>query len=211
MARVTYVKKARPSKSARRCTKCHTEIKVGDPYKWFANRIGRMSMRKNFCVNCQIRQSDQTTSANLQTLYSAIEAAEDALGEAGELTADAAAQILVNCAEGVREAADMYEDSADNMEEGFGHETYLSEEIREKSEELNSFADELESAADDIESMDDPDEDEESILTNFDGEVDDDGKPLDADEAKEFVENLRDERRAEIESAVNDVLCNCPM
>lgn len=211
MARVTHVKKAQASKSPRRCTKCGTEIKVGDPYKWFANRIGRMSMRKNFCASCPIRQSDQTTSGNLQTLYGAIEAAEDAMASAVELTLDDGAQILRDAAEGVREAAGMYEESADNMESGFGHETSMSEEIREKQNDLESFAEELEGAADDIENLDDPDEDDASILTGFEGEVDDDGKPLDEDEAAEFVDTTRQERREAIESAINDAIYNSPL
>ncbi len=211
MARVTHVKKAQKSKSARRCTKCGTEIKVGDPYKWFANRIGRMSIRKNFCVSCPIRQSDQTTSGNLQTLYGAIEAAEDEMAAAVELTLGDGSQILEAAAEGVREAASMYEESADNMESGFGHETSMSEEIREKQNDLEAFADELESAANEIESLDDPEEDEASIMVGFEGEVDEDGKPLDEDEAAEYVESVRQERREAIETAINDVLYNSPL
>lgn len=210
MARVTHVKKAQASKKARRCTRCGTEIKPGDSYRWFATRIGRSSQRKNFCSGCQIRPSDQTSSHHLQTLYSATEGAEDALcGD--DLSLSDIADILRSCGEAVKEVGEGYQESADAIEEGFGHSTYQSEEIAEKAQELETFGDDLDSAADDIESLDDPDEEAASILADFEGETDDDGKPVDEDEGDEFVQSVREERRENAVGAANDALCNCPM
>ena len=203
MARVTYVKKAQGRKDGRlrRCVKCGTEIKPGDSYKWTALRIGRMSQRKDFCANCRIRPSDQTTSPHLQTIYSAQESAQDALDQGGELALVDIAEIVRGYAEGVREASESYGESADNMEDGFGHETEMSSSIREKAEACESFADETESAADDIEGMEDPDVDESELLDEYEGDVveegdpDEIGKPVDKEDFERFVEEKREERR----------------
>lgn len=206
MARVTYVKKAQGRKDgrARHCTRCRKEIKPGDPYRWFATRIGRMSQRKDFCATCPIRPSDQTTSPHLQTIYLAQEAAQDALGNLDGATLGDIAEIVRDYAAGVREAGEGYTESADNMESGFGHETQMSEEIREKAQACESAADEIESMADDIEGMDDPEDEASEYKGEFQGEVDDDDEPVDADEFATFVEEKREERRdAAIEAADN--------
>lgn len=208
MARVHYVKAARASRQARRCHGCSKEIKVGDPYKWFANRIGRMSSRKNYCENCRIRPSDMTTSPNLSTLYAAQEAAEDAAAKAEGSLEDA--QIVRDYAEGVREVQSMYEESAQNMEDGFGHATYQSEEIAEKAAACESFADELDSTADDIEGLEDPDAESESFLDDYDGETDDENVPCDEDEWTEFVETKRAERRDALLDALADAISEGP-
>lgn len=233
MARVNYVKKARASKRPRRCEKCRTEIKVGDPYKWFANRIGRSSMRHDYCSSCVIRPSDMTTSPHLSSLYSATEAADDALDEIGDGGLEGIAAIVTECAGSVREVSEGYGESADNIEEGFGHETSQSEEIRGKSDELENFAQELESAADEIEGMDDPDEVDE-IRSEFEQEYDDDDDAPDEDSDEEapdpeadkdgnyasedkqnawneYLAEKQDERREAAVDAARDALSNCPM
>jgi hypothetical protein len=212
MARVTYVKSAKGRKdgSNRRCIKCGTEIKPGDSYKWLANRIGRSSQRKNFCANCQVRPSDQTTSPHLQTIYAAQEAAEDALGQGGALTLADIAGIVRDYANGVREASESYAESADNMEEGFGHETYQSQEIREKAEACEQFADEVDSAADDIESLDDPDAEDDEFLGEYEGSTYESGQPTDEDDFADFVEEKREERREAAFDAANDAIADGP-
>lgn len=228
MAKVTHVQSARPSKHERSCHKCSKPINVGDSYKWFATRIGRSSNRKDFCDACEIRPSDKTTSGPLQTLYLATEAAEDALtGLTEDYGLDDVAAILTEAAEGVREAAQMYEESAQNMEDGFGHATSLSDEIKDKAEELESFATELEDAASEIEDLEDPNEDEDAILADYDGddaededdeddededseEDDEDEKEL-TDEQEEYITDIREQRREAAVEKANEALCNCPM
>lgn len=213
MARVTYVKAAKGRKDGRvrRCDKCGTEIKPGDSYRWFANRIGRSSQRKNFCATCPIRESDKTTSPHLQTIYAGQEAAEDALAVTdGELTLSDIAEAVRGYAESLREASESYGESADNMEEGFGHETYQSQEIREKAEACESVADEVESIADEIENMDDPEADEDEFLADYEGETDEDDKPVDADEFAEHVQAKREERREAAMDRANEALGEMP-
>jgi len=209
MARVTYVKSAKGRKDGRprRCANCGTEILPGSSYKWFANRIGRYSQRKDFCNDCRIRPSMQTTSPHLQTIYAGQEAAEDALAAGGNnLTLSDIAEAVRGYAEALREASESYGESADNIEDGFGHETSQSAEIREKADECESLADTVESAADDIEGMDDPDADEDEFADDFEGETDEDDKPVDADEWAEHVAAKREERREAAIDAANDAL-----
>jgi hypothetical protein len=212
MARLTYVKSAKGRKDGRnrRCVKCGTEIKPGDSYKWLANRIGRSSQRKDFCANCQVRASDQTTSPHLQALYSAQEAAEDALGTDSTLTLSELAEIVRAYGESVREVGEGYAESADNIEEGFGHETYQSEEIREKAQECESAADTIDSAADDIESMDDPDAEESEFLNDYPLTTYPNGQPTDPDDFADWVEEQRQERRDAANGAAEDALAEGP-
>ena len=53
--------------------------------------------------------------------------------------------IAEEFAENIGEAAESYAESAQNIEDGFGHETYQSEELREKSEAIKSWADDVSS------------------------------------------------------------------
>lgn len=208
MARVTHVKSAKGRKDgrARHCTRCHEEILPGSSYKWFAIRIGRSSIRKDFHDTCQIRQSDRTTSPHLQTIYAAQESAQDALDQGGAMPLADIAEIVRGYAEGLREAAEGYGESADNMEDGFGHETEMSATIREKADACESLADETESAADDIEGMDDPDAEAEEFADEFEGETDENDEPVDADEYEAHVEAKREERREAARDAAQDAL-----
>jgi len=214
MARVTYVKAAKGRKDGRprRCSGCGKEINAGDPYKWFANRIGRYSSRKDFCADCRIRPSMMTTSPHLSALYAAQETAEDALGAGGDdLTLADIAQIVRDYGEAVREVGTGYEESADNIEDGFGHETYQSEEIREKASACEDAADQADSAADDIEGMDDPDDDESEFRDDYEGEWDDEAdKAEDEDEWTQHVEDKRQERREAAMDAANDAISEGP-
>jgi hypothetical protein len=211
MARVTYVKAAKGRKDGRprRCSNCGTEILPGASYKWFATRIGRYSQRKDFCNDCRIRPSMQTTSPHLQTIYAGQEAAEDALGAMGnEASLTDIAEAVRGYAEALREASESYRESAQNIEDGFGHSTSQSEEIAEKADECESLADTVESAADDIESMDDPEAAEDEFQDGtYEGEWDDEkDEAVDKDEWAEHVQAKRDERREAAIDAANDAL-----
>lgn len=212
MARVTYVKKAKGRKDGRprRCAGCGTEILPGQSYKWFANRIGRMSMRKDFCANCRIRPSMMTTSPHLSALYAAQEAAEDALGTGDDLGLADISQIVRDYAEAVREVGAGYRESAEAIVDGFGHETYQSEEIAEKADECESAADTIESAADDIEDLDDPDADESEFVNDYEGELDERGEPVDIEAYDQHVEDKREERREAALEAANEALAEGP-
>jgi len=212
MARVTYVKAAKGRKDGRprRCSRCGNEIKPGESYSWFANRIGRSSIRKDFCSNCRIRESDKTTSPHMQTIYAGQEAAEDTLGQA-DLTLADIAEAVRGYAEALKEASESYGESADNMEDGFGHETEMSAAIREKAESCESTADTVESAADDIESMDDPDADAAEFQDDYEGDWDDEkDEAVDTEEWEQHVEAKREERREAAIDAANEALGEWP-
>lgn len=128
------------------CGKCGKEIKVGDPYKWIQPKSGPYGGSKRYrCISCPSwRPSETTGSAALGALYGAQEAAEDALANWDRETVEDLQEIANECAAGVREAAEVYKESAQNMEDGFGHSTYQSDELNEKADNLESAADELE-------------------------------------------------------------------
>jgi hypothetical protein len=173
MARVTRVKSFRgtskTSDGTLACSKCGGKIQKGDPYKWWANRIGRSSVKRVRCdrQECAPRPSEySTTSPHLSALLAANENGHDALANLSIPNDDLASdveQIVTETAEAVREVAENYAESAQNIEDGFGHSTYQSEEITEKAEQVSSQADELDSwtADADAPERDDFDSDED--------------------------------------------------
>ena len=58
-------------------------------------------------------------------------------------TFDKFVEIRDNLEEQIQEVVAMYEESADNIEDGFGHETSQSDELRECAFEVDSFADDV--------------------------------------------------------------------
>lgn len=149
MPRITHVKKAQ--KDQGNCRRCGKPIKTGDSYKWFANLIGRTSIRKNFCIACTPRPSDLTTSDKLAQLYSVQETLEEAIAVVGcaEMLADALRE-----AEGeAREVSEAYRESISNMPENL-QQSSQCDEMNEKADNIDSWADDLSSAADEIEGLD---------------------------------------------------------
>lgn len=146
MARVNYVKKSR--KAQPNCGKCGAELPVGSAYKWVQPRYQGIRTR---CMSCPSwRPSELTSSSQLSTIYGAQEAWDNDLGQ-GFASLEDAASSLRSAAEEIRSAGEAYEESASNMEDGFGHETMMSEELKEKGESVVSWADEIEQAADQLE------------------------------------------------------------
>lgn len=155
MARVNVVKKAQ--KAQGKCERCGEEIKAGDSYKWIKPRSHRAArgIKRKRCMTCPSwRPSETTSSTALSSVYAAQENASDelALWTPDEGTADDLRAILQACADGFREGAEAYRESAQNIEDGFGHATAQSEELGEKADTLESSADDLESA--DVEDFD---------------------------------------------------------
>lgn len=167
MARLHTVKKSRKAQGTCRCGET---IGVGETYYWWKFRHGGLHRR---CHRCRPRYSEYGTSSHhLQSLYASQENFQDELGnitmEPTQDCLDAVAGAMRTMAEAVREVAEGYTESADNMVDGFGHETYQSEEIREKAEVLEQWAEEIESAADSVESISLPEEDDAEELEAFD-------------------------------------------
>lgn len=139
-----------------KCGKCSKEIKPGDPYKWVKPKSGPYGGTKRVrCATCPTwRPSELTSSGALSTLYAAQEEAEDALNQWDREDRSELESILETLAEGVREAGNVYRESAENMESGFGHATSTSDELNEKADALDSAADDVEAAVSDLEDWD---------------------------------------------------------
>lgn len=152
MARITLVKKAQ--KDQGKCRRCGAVIKLGDSYFWFANRLGRMSVRKVFCAAHRPRPSEVTTSDKLSQLYGAQEAFEDQVFDSLEDIASA----LRDAASTAEEVGQEYRDSLDNMPDGLRDAD--SNGIQEKIDACSDWQGELEQAADEVEGFEMPEEEE---------------------------------------------------
>jgi hypothetical protein len=152
MARVTAVKVAKKSPGS--CRKCGKEIPAGAPYIWWSFRYGGKRVR---CCACpRPRPSDLTNNDKLSRCYAAGEAIDDAVAKfLNDFDADGLRSSMEEAASDVREVADEYRESAENIESGFnGNRVPLCDEMEEKADNLDSKADEIESAASDIEDFD---------------------------------------------------------
>lgn len=88
------------------------------------------------------------------------------------------------CGIEIKPGGEVYRESAQNMEDGFGHETYQSAELNEKADALESAADEIESAALDLEEFDEDAARQEVLAEadDFTNPEDPEGDDLDPDE-----------------------------
>lgn len=207
MARTNYVKSARARKEGRdprKCCTCGQPILVGSPYYW--NQPSRFSARFNWHASCNApRPSALEPNEKRSTAMAAVEQANDDLDTyrgveievGGEVTlVDDVQGVLNQLAEGLREAAEMWRESAQAIEDGFQHPT-------SQSDEYNEFADQLEQAADSLEYVDFPDmPTEEDIDT---GVAEHERQTL-----EELLEAWRDEVLDAADTAVNDAEGDLP-
>jgi hypothetical protein len=116
----------------------------------------------------------------------------------------------MDVAEGVREVAEEYRESASNMEEGFGHATSMTEELEEKADELDSWADDVENALDGEDDFDEEAarKDAKELADTYDPETAE--APTD-DELDEAVEEARTEWADGIRSTAEDAVNECPV
>lgn len=158
MARQTHVKKAQKDQGT--CTKCGEPIVAGQAYVWVKLRPGgpRSSLRLARHEGCPNWRQSELTFSKMRGVYAAEEELTDAVEAA--TTPEDVTSAMEAWSEAVREVAEEYRESAENIRDGFGHDTYRSEELDEKADELESWADDGESALDGVEGMDDV----ESIL-----------------------------------------------
>jgi hypothetical protein len=141
------------TQTALMCGYCNKPINIGDPYKWVAPRAHRAAhgikrVRHTTCPGW--KPSELTSSHHLATIYAAQEAAEEQITavtvDTTEDVPNAEEDLLgiaAEFAESVMEASESYGESAQNIEDGFGHETYQSEELREKSEAVDGWSDDV--------------------------------------------------------------------
>lgn len=138
---VTEADKSKPLPN-HTCEKCGTEIKVGDPYKHVSPKSGPYGGRTRYrCDSCPTWKSWELSSSKMAEIYQA----QDECGIESAESYDDARAALGCVAEAARSVAEQYRESAENIESGFGHETYQSQELAEKADEIEGWADELES------------------------------------------------------------------
>lgn len=153
MEKVNHVAKAR--RDAGKCRRCGVKIKAGDAYYWFANRLGKTSVRKEFCNNCRPRPSEITMSDKLSQLYGAQEAIEDSL-KRGELSFEEFRSGVVGALEEASETANTvaeeYRESRENLPENFQG-SAVGEGLEEKATSCEAWQEVLEQAAQEVEGI----------------------------------------------------------
>lgn len=132
------VKEVAPRRRA--CRRCGHEIQVGEAFKYFSKRYGGTTF---YCAAHSPRPSEMTSGKTAQLLAIG-EALEDAVADAE--TPEDVKTALEQARDDAESLKDEYEESATNIVDGFGHETYQSEELAEKASEIETWMDELESA-----------------------------------------------------------------
>jgi len=174
--RTHSVKKAQKDQGT--CLKCHKPIKAGDTYAWLKGRHGP---RKVVCAACHFSDSDRTGSDKLARVYDARDAAQEAVSKwATEDDLEDLKTVLTECAEALREVAQEYQDSADNIHQNFS-ESSTADDCEEKANEIEGYADEVAEAADNMEEFDEDNVREEAV------------EDFDMEEARQQIEQ---ERRA---------------
>lgn len=230
--RPVFITKTEPDKTRPKpletCGKCGTTIQVGDPYKWIKPKSGPYGGRRMVrCAKCPT-WNVWDYSSSLSAQVARIEYDADNAIRQAESVEDAEA-VAGEAADAIRELAEQKRESAGNIEDGFGHATY-------QSEELESQADELDSWADEVEQVDFPDTDEyaeDDTCQECGGTGQEDNPDYDEDEALEdedytepeqidcgecYGTGTTDDPEVDLEAwqgaaadALLDVLQNCPV
>lgn len=128
-------------KPNRVCEVDAVEIMPGQPYKWVTTGF-RSNVRRIRCATCpdwhpwEISNTLQARAA--QITHEARQAIED-VDDPEDVQ-----QALDDAVAAIRELAEERRESAQNMEDGFGHSTSRSEELAEAADGLDSWAEEVE-------------------------------------------------------------------
>lgn len=212
MPRTNYVKSARKAQGS--CEVCGKPIEPRMAYQYIEPRYGTRRVRH---TGCRSWRPSEVSSSKMTSVWAAQEAFADAQMSGFDTVSDIA-QAVTEVAEAARSVGEEYGESAQNIEDGFGHEVPMSEELREKADSLESWADELDSAASDIEGMEpvcaecSGSEDAEAHDHTFEPTVDHQeecahqGCELLEDEHHDYEEDFED-IISEADSAIN----NCPV
>lgn len=180
--RVTEDDKSRPKPNLK-CEKCGTEIEVGMPYKHVTPKSGPYGGSKRVrCEACPAWQPwDLSNSLGARLAQISNDFSNAQPFESPEDVTSA----LEAAAESIREIASEKEEGASNIEEGFGHATYQSEELTATAESLNGWADEIEQV--EVPDLPEPEE-RHFVRLNGDNVCDEEGYETESD-----AENARDE------------------
>lgn len=151
MPRVVFVKAARERhdstgavKPLNTCDKCNKAIEIGSPYKHMSVKTGPRSSHKLVrCDGCPVWQVwEYSTSASARCAQIVHDARTEIEG-LNEADPDAVSDVLNTAAEAARELAEEKRESAQNIEDGFGHPTERSDDLNALADDLNAWADEI--------------------------------------------------------------------
>ena len=196
-----------------RCTYCGEDIQLGTPYKWIEPHGRGQMNRHEGCPTWQPWEYSNSLSARIQQIQAGDPDSPESLEDLQSWLADKAQEI--------RDLAEEKREAATNIEEGFGHATYQSDELNDIAEQLDSWADEVEST----ELPDFPEPEDEDCPTcgghgTVDGE-DEEGNEVEVDcdecggegtiQAEEPSEEQLDEWREAAVEAARSVLDESPV
>lgn len=152
MAKVKQVKSARASTKRRVCRQCQHEVQVGEAYKYIDKKTGpRSGIRLIFCHRHHPRGSD-LLSGRAADLARITEDYDDQVNsiEATPGSLPQIAEALESAAEEVRRLAGEIRESAEAIQDGFGHSTAQSEAMTNTADELDEWADRMDQHKDDV-------------------------------------------------------------
>jgi hypothetical protein len=222
--RITIDDKTQPLPN-HKCEKCGKEIEVGQPYKWIAPKSGpyggRKLIRCDACPTWNVWDYSSSLGARISQLQAGF---EESFNVEDITAADEVTDQLSSLAEEIRELAQEKEEGADNIENGFGHATSQSDELREVADGLNGWADEVEQA--EIPAEPEPEEDQcdecggeghiEETAEGPNGILHSEVKCEQCEGSGQYTseeptEDQYNEWRTDVEEAVSSVVDNCPV
>lgn len=131
------------------CFRCEKPIEPGQSYKWY--KADRSSQQISWHSDCQPpSRGEMESNPKRATAYFAVDGLDD---EVAKWSSDDVGDLIsaVETAVGqLEEAQGMWEESADNIEDGFGHETSASEQQREYASLVEDAARSLDDAKGDL-------------------------------------------------------------
>lgn len=149
-----------------RCEKCGRAIEVGQEYQEVRQKRQLGGVTRRRCSTCpKWLASELTTSEFLARLLEAEESEPDVGIDPDDpvSTIENLEALRDHYAEACHEAAQVRWDAADAMDDGFGHETEISSNLREQGDQADDIGDQL----DDVDLSDGPAEDDEEAEDEF--------------------------------------------
>jgi hypothetical protein len=141
------------------CDHCGEAIKVGTAYKHISPKSGpyggQKRTRHETCPDWQVWDYSSSLSARIALIQ---HTANNAVGDID--SEDAATQVIEDAKEAINELVEEKRDAAQNIEDGFQHETEQSQTLTQQADDLEAWAEE----GDQIEVGDMPDEDVEEFI-----------------------------------------------
>jgi len=150
-----------------KCESCGKTIEVGQAYKHVSPKSGPYGGYTRYrCSDCPGWQVWDLSNA----WWARIAQATDGFDVSDCTTVEEVQERLEAVADAIRDLAQESEEAADNIEEGFGHETMQSQEARDRAEALNDWADEIADA--DIPDLPEPEsETRYFVINDHDGSI----------------------------------------